>query len=491
MEWDIYNKKFSKNILIVIIGAFVVSVDSFSQDGVLLSKYGCEGELVKIDCDNSLVIDIVRANYGRLSSMVCSRSLTGSPGHHQDCLHRSSKAVLDRRCGGHHSCLVRASSDLLPSDECPQVGKYLEIHYRCVQDRSSQNRELIPPWLEDLHATYRPVAKTVTQSTTTAKISDNSDDTEDENENGGETNDDEVTRAVIIDTPKPSQNTSKAPPNSQGRYFLIQNDEGESEVQDDEDDGNVTTLIISVSISIVSTLLSVIIIVHICRKVKSKSVNAGARVETRSQSCYECGSSSGEYQLDPNKVATIPVIPIQNIIYAPVGGEVSPLADNQQYNIYSDQSGGYEGGYSVISRPEIDNNAHCDNNVIYRIPEDYIDSNNYMKHNNILHTELYGDRGDIKIMSQSHSLHPLTNQSSSFHPMTNQMTGAPSSSNQMQSLPDLTEMNAARRPVVNMTNLTTMSRQPEVIQRMSPIQILFNDSGQYFVNFNMDNCQNK
>ena len=71
--------------------------------------------------------------------------------------------------------------------------------FRCVQDRSSQNRELIPPWLEDLHATFRPVAKTVTQSTTTVKISDNSDDNEDEAE--GETNDGGVTRAVIIDTP--------------------------------------------------------------------------------------------------------------------------------------------------------------------------------------------------------------------------------------------------------------------------------------------------
>ena len=31
--------------------------------------------------------------------------------------------------------------------------------------------------------------------------------------------------------------------------------------------------------------------------------------------------------------------------------------------------------------------------LLFRIPEDYIDSNNYMKHNNILHTELYSDRG--------------------------------------------------------------------------------------------------
>ena len=102
--------------------------------------------------------------------------------------------------------------------------------------------------------------------------------------------------------------------------------------------------------------------------------------------------------------------------------------------------------------------------------------------------------GDIKIMSQSHSLHPLTNHSaavnSNISQSTNQGAGAAGSTNQrpgcqMQSLPDLTEMTTLRRPV----NMMTMSRQPE-IQRMSPIQILFNDSGQYFVNFNMNN-QNK
>ena len=61
----------------------------------------------------------------------------------------------------------------------------------------------------------------------------------------------------------------------------------------------------------------------------------------------------------------------------------------------------------------------------------------------------------------------------------------------MQSLPDLTEMASGGQRRSGPVSMTTMSRQPEtVIQRMSPIQILFNDSGQYFVNFNLDN-QNK
>ena len=38
------------------------------------------------------------------------------------------------------------------------------------------------------------------------------------------------------------------------------------------------------------------------------------------------------------------------------------------------------------------------NNVtdgIYHIPDDFIDSNNYMNHNNILHTKLYGEQGKV------------------------------------------------------------------------------------------------
>ena len=96
--------------------------------------------------------------------------------------------------------------------------------------------------------------------------------------------------------------------------------------------------------------------------------------------------------------------------------------------------------------------------------------------------------GDIKIVSsQSQSFHPLTTHSLSLHPLTNQRPDHP-----LQSLPDLTEIASGgqrRSGPVSMTR----SRQPEtetVIQRMSPIQILFNDSGQYFVNFNLDN-QNK
>ena len=229
---------------------------------------------------------------------------------------RSSKAVLDRQCSGHSSCVVRASATMFPSDECPDVGKYLEVHYRCVQDTSSHRRELIPPWLEDLHATFRPPAKTVTVSTTTVKISDN-------NDNGdSSTNDDEVaSTAAISEAPQSSSNITKSPPNSQGRYFLIHDNTKESDNNKNDDDSGVTNLIISVSISVVSSILSVIIIVHICKRVRSKNVTSTGSGSSSSQSCYECQSptlsgGAGEYQIDPNKVTNVPVIPIQESLFA-------------------------------------------------------------------------------------------------------------------------------------------------------------------------------
>ena len=71
---------------------------------------------------------------------------------------------------------------------------------------------------------------------------------------------------------------------------------------------------------------------------------------------------------------------------------MSPLSDHHQYSShYTPHSLPYSCN-NVVNRP-VSSIIESDNNVIYRIPEDYIDSNNYIKHNNILHTQLYGDTG--------------------------------------------------------------------------------------------------
>ena len=282
----------------------------FSDGGGLLSKYGCDGELVKIDCEGAgLVIEIVRANYGRLSSSVCPGAGAGS-----DCLHRSTKAVLDRRCGGSPTCVLRATEATFSGSECPGVSKYLEIHFRCVADRQrsvSGDRGLMaPPWLQDLHATFRPA--TILSTPAPPRPSDDSDDSD----NDGAPDDDEALSTVISQGPQSSQNSSATSPNSQGRYFLIHENVGES-VESDSD-SSMTSLVVGVAVSIVSTLLSVLIIVHICRKVRSKPLPLAAESD---QSCYQCASSAtNTYQLDSaaklssQARAPLPLVPVQSMV---------------------------------------------------------------------------------------------------------------------------------------------------------------------------------
>ena len=243
MDWDIYTLN---QLVLIISAASFTSVgssstghdfsnamfkkyficDLFPDGGGLLSKYGCEGELVKIDCDSDgLVIDIVRANYGRLSPSVCP-----GPGAASDCLHRSTKAVLDRRCGGGSSCVLRASQETFSGAECPGVSQYLEIHFRCVPDRqrAGARGSMVPPWLQDLHATFRPATLGSTAAPPSASDESN------ESDNDDAPDDDEALSTVISEDPQSSQNSSAASPNSQGRYFLI-HDHVEESVESDEE----------------------------------------------------------------------------------------------------------------------------------------------------------------------------------------------------------------------------------------------------------------
>ena len=248
------------------------------SDGGLLTKYGCEGELVRLSCDSARVIRIVRANYGRLGPAVCPPRPPAPPTH--ECLHRATKTVLDRVCGGRGSCAVRASAASFPGAEAGCGHKYLEVHWRCeaaVSRGGGAGGGALPPWLADLHATYRPAAPSTPASPASS-------------------------------TAAPPRNTSRAEAagtSSQGRYFLIPDP---AEGGDTEPDPGLATLAVSATISIVSTLLSILIIFHICRRLRSKPPPP----PPPPPACYQCGPE-GHYELAAAKAASAsaPVIPIQ------------------------------------------------------------------------------------------------------------------------------------------------------------------------------------
>ena len=276
----------------------------------LESKYGCSGELVRLHCDSSAqVIQIVRANYGRLSSNICTTSSSSSSSSSSsrsltDCLHRSSKTVLDRLCAGRSSCTVRAGPSVFQSSSpvCPGVEKYLEVHFRCVGlgEVGANTRHLLPPWLEDLSATFRPLSRpsststsstTFTSTTTSTTAPSTTTSTLSDNEN-----------ILPSESTRPGGNVTKSGGNK-GRYFLIhdQSDEVES-----DGDNSHTTLVITITISTVSTVLSILIIFILCRKFRGKRLSSGERSEAN---CYQC--QAGELQPTPDKLQSLPVIPVQ------------------------------------------------------------------------------------------------------------------------------------------------------------------------------------
>ena len=279
------------------------------EGGSLWSKYGCEGELVKIDCDNSRVIEVVRANYGRLSNKICTNSQSSySPSSLTECLHRSSKSVLDRVCGGKSSCTVRASEGVFQTQDCPLVEKYLEVHFRCVSVRGAGGgrRDLLPPWLEDLSATFRPVSRPPSTSTTTSTTISTSTQTISDDIEA----DDDHQNIVISESPMSVENVTQSG-GKKGRYFLIPETGQEAER---EEESAHTTIIITVTISTVSTILSILILIHICRKFRGKSVRCEEPAE---ESCYQC-------HLPERQMGDLNVIPVQ------VTAEVANLLMHKQ-----------------------------------------------------------------------------------------------------------------------------------------------------------------
>ena len=73
----------------------------------------------------------------------------------------------------------------------------------------------------------------------------------------------------------------------QGRYFLINGDNSESGVGEGGGPDQRTTLILTLTIAAVSSLLSVLLAVQICRKFRRKAGGADSQAESAS-SCYEC-----------------------------------------------------------------------------------------------------------------------------------------------------------------------------------------------------------
>ena len=117
------------------------------------SKFGCEGTLVHLECDEGEVISPVRANFGRFNPTVCNPEMNTE--WSTRCIQPTSLRQVNSICEGKTACTIDVTSSVF-GDPCPGTYKYLEVHYTCqtevVKPRTVSN---LPPWLLAMSATTR------------------------------------------------------------------------------------------------------------------------------------------------------------------------------------------------------------------------------------------------------------------------------------------------------------------------------------------------
>lgn len=129
-------------VLVLLYSRFIMAKDHHQN---YYTVYACDGKMLKIECKEGYVINLIRANYGRYSITVCNDN--GSTDWSVNCMSHRSYQILQSRCSAKRNCSIPASTSLF-DDPCHGTVKYLEAHYSCVSaTSSSSSARPTPPWL--------------------------------------------------------------------------------------------------------------------------------------------------------------------------------------------------------------------------------------------------------------------------------------------------------------------------------------------------------
>ena len=132
------------------------------------TKYGCEGTLVHLQCEEGQYISPVRANFGRFNAGICNPE--GNKIWSTRCIQPTTLRQVNALCQGKSSCSIDVTSSVF-GDPCPGTYKYIEVHYTCqAQQNLPQRENNLPPWLLKMSATTsrpRPSTSAPPPSTTT------------------------------------------------------------------------------------------------------------------------------------------------------------------------------------------------------------------------------------------------------------------------------------------------------------------------------------
>ena len=97
-----------------------------------MKKDVCEGDNLDLTCPSLSKINIIDANYGRLSSDVCSEGRPASQVEITNCTY--SLDSIKTACDGKEQCLL-AWEALHPGvdvDPCVGTWKYVTVNYKCI-----------------------------------------------------------------------------------------------------------------------------------------------------------------------------------------------------------------------------------------------------------------------------------------------------------------------------------------------------------------------
>ena len=138
---------------------------SLANSEKITDVVSCEGSRLSLSCVSGSVINIMRANYGRLSHNICQDNITDD-NMSVRCINPTTLGVINNICGGKTSCTVPVISTEL-GDPCPHTPKYLQIVYTCQEEHSTHLTQGLPDWIKYIKPAK--VSTTTEKQTTTTK----------------------------------------------------------------------------------------------------------------------------------------------------------------------------------------------------------------------------------------------------------------------------------------------------------------------------------
>ena len=107
-----------------------------------MTSYGCRSDTLRISCNKSSRISILRASYKMLSVAICNeesvnkmRTDCGDPGD-------TTKTVI-RMCENMQECEIKVDDKIFPALHCYETNKYFEVQYEC-KVRKYMKEKILP-----------------------------------------------------------------------------------------------------------------------------------------------------------------------------------------------------------------------------------------------------------------------------------------------------------------------------------------------------------